>query len=258
LNEDTPGQSADYLLEEDGSSGGVIRKLVLVTLLAVIAGSAFVYWRSSLRAALKPYIPVKTQPAAAPAPSPESGANDAASSSSTQPASASTSDAAAAPESTPAATAASAAADKQPGPAPPDAAKSTGPATETTEPAAGARDKDKTATARPKQKAAEDTQPKPSAELLKAQQLLQGRGVSQNCEQGLVYLRAAAQKNEPAAAVQMSSLYATGHCVQQDRVMAYRWLNSAHELAPSNASIQTSMDVLWGQMTSQERRQAGR
>src|SRR5262245_6929995 len=73
LSDDPPGQSADYLLEEDGSSGGVIRKLVLVTLLAVIAGSAVVYWRSSLRAALKPYIPVKTQPAAAPAPSPEPG-----------------------------------------------------------------------------------------------------------------------------------------------------------------------------------------
>jgi hypothetical protein len=257
LNDDPPGQSADYLLEEeDGSSGGVIRKLVLVTLLAVIAGSAFVYWRSSLRALLKPHESVKTQPAAAPAPSPESGASDAASLPSAQPARASASDAAGAPDSTPAAPAASAAADKQPAPASPDAAKSTASATETTEPAASA--KEKTATTRPK-KSAEDTQPKPSAELVKAQQLLQGKGgVSQNCEQGLVYLRAAAQKNEPAAAVQMSTLYATGHCVQQDRVMAYRWLNSAHELAPSNPSIQTSMDVLWGQMTSQERRQAGR
>src|SRR5262249_4095123 len=115
---------------------------------------------------------------------------------------------------------------------------------------------DKTTSAREKPKVAPDAEAKPSAALLKAQQYL--RGTSPNCEQGLVYLRAAAQKNEPAAAVQMSTLYSVGQCVQQDRVMAYRWLNSAHELAPGNASIQTRMDMLWGQMTSQERRQAGR
>src|SRR5262249_48914705 len=75
----------------------------------------------------------------------------------------------------------------------------------------------------PKKKAGVNTPAGPSPELLKAQQYLQGRGgVAPNCEQGLVYLRAAAQKNEPAAAVQMSTLYATGHCVQMDRVMAYR------------------------------------
>src|SRR5262249_2974352 len=99
---------------------------------------------------------------------------------------------------------------------------------------------------------------KPSATLLKAQDYLQGRaGVPQNCEQGLVYLRAAAQKNEPAAAMQMGELYATGHCVQQDRVTAYRWMNSARELAPGNQVIQTSVDQLWGRMTPQERRETG-
>src|SRR5262249_2013641 len=160
-------------------------------------------------------IPIKTQPAAAPTPSPESGASDAATSPGTQPASASTANAAPAPDSTPAAPPAKEALNKQPAPPQPDAANSTAIAPETTEPATSA--KEKTATTRQKQKAAEDTQPKPSPELVKAQQLLQGKGgVSPNCEQGLVYLRAAAQKNEPAAAVQMSSLYATGRCVQQD------------------------------------------
>jgi len=253
LNDDA-AHSGEYLLDDDQSSGGVIRKLVLVTLLAVIAGSAFVYWRSSLRAALKPREPVKTQQASATAQSSSSGANDTASSTGTQPtdSSPSSSDAKPVPDSTPAAAAANEAADKQPAPATqPDASKSPAP-TETAETTPSFKEK---AAARQKQKAAEDTQAKPSAALLKAQQLLQSTG---NCEQGLVYLRAAAQKNEPAAAVQMSNLYATGHCVLQDRVMAYRWLNSAHELAPGNASIQTSIDVLWGQMTSQERRQASR
>ena len=99
---------------------------------------------------------------------------------------------------------------------------------------------------------------KPSAALQRAQDFLQGRGgVRQNCEQALSYLRVAAQANEPAAAVQMGSLYATGHCVQRDPVMAYRWFNSAHELEPENAEIQANIDHLWGRMTAQERRQAG-
>jgi hypothetical protein len=98
---------------------------------------------------------------------------------------------------------------------------------------------------------------RPSATLVRAQQFLQGRGVQQNCEQGLVYLRAAAQKNEPAAAVQMGALYSAGHCVKQDRVMAYRWFNSAHELQPANQWIQKSMDQLWAQMNEQERRLSG-
>ena len=98
---------------------------------------------------------------------------------------------------------------------------------------------------------------KPSTALVRAQQFLQGRGVPQNCEQGLIYLRAAAQKNEPAAAVQMGALYSAGHCVKQDRVMAYRWFNSAHELQPGNQWIQKSMDQLWSQMNEQERRLSG-
>jgi TPR repeat protein len=98
---------------------------------------------------------------------------------------------------------------------------------------------------------------RPSATLVRAQQFLQGRGVPQNCEQGLIYLRAAAQKNEPAAAVQMGALYSAGHCVKQDRVMAYRWFNSAHELQPANQWIQKSMDQLWAQMNEQERRLSG-
>jgi TPR repeat protein len=97
---------------------------------------------------------------------------------------------------------------------------------------------------------------KPSSTLQRAQQFLQGKGVQQNCEQGLIYLRAAAQKNEPAAAVQMGALYAAGHCVQQDKVMAYRWFNAAHELQPANQWIQRNLNQLWSEMSDQEHRLA--
>jgi TPR repeat protein len=127
------------------------------------------------------------------------------------------------------------------------------------------RDTAKKDSAKDAAKSATDTKPddaripdyKPSAALLRAQQYIRGRGVAQNCEQGLLYLRAATEKNDPGAAIQMAALYSSGLCVKQDRVMAYRWFNSAHELQPANMWIQKNMDQLWAQMTSQERRLAG-
>jgi TPR repeat protein len=98
---------------------------------------------------------------------------------------------------------------------------------------------------------------KPSAALVRAQQYIRGKGVPQNCEQGLLYLKAATDKSDPGAAIQMAALYSSGLCVKQDRVMAYRWFNSAHELQPANMWIQKNMDQLWAQMSSQERRLAG-
>jgi TPR repeat protein len=98
---------------------------------------------------------------------------------------------------------------------------------------------------------------KPSAALVRAQQYIRGKGAPQNCEQGLLYLKAATDKSDPGAAIQMAALYSSGLCVKQDRVMAYRWFNSAHELQPANMWIQKNMDQLWAQMSSQERRLAG-
>lgn len=96
---------------------------------------------------------------------------------------------------------------------------------------------------------------RPSFAMVRAQQFLQGNGVPRNCEQALVYLRAAARRNDPAAAVQMGELYSSGRCVHQDRVMAYRWLNSAREQEPHNAWIQKDLNQLWARMTPLERKQ---
>ena len=96
---------------------------------------------------------------------------------------------------------------------------------------------------------------KPSASLMRAQQYLHGQGVRQNCEQGLVYLKAATRQNDPAAAVQMGTLYASGFCVHQDRVKAYQWFTTAREMEPDNRWIAKDLDHLWAQMTPQERRQ---
>jgi TPR repeat protein len=101
-----------------------------------------------------------------------------------------------------------------------------------------------------------DVKTKPSMALVKAERYLQGRGVPQNCEQGLMYLKAATEENDPKAAVEMGALYSSGLCVQQDRVQAYKWFSSARDLEPGNRWIDKNMSQLWAQMTSEERRRA--
>jgi Double zinc ribbon/Sel1 repeat len=251
---DEPANDAGYLLDDEGSSGGILKKLVLIAILAAIAGLVFVGWRSgTFRADPKPQKSPETEPAALPSPR---SANQ----TSAPEASPSPSDKSASVDTTPsdspsssAATGRSDAKDLQP-----VAAKS--PSPEPEERALSAADEDKSKPPATKVRAADPpvAAKKPSAALLRAQQYLQGRGgVRQNCEQGLVYLRAATQQNDPAAAVQMGALYASGHCVPQDRVMAYRWFNSAHELDPGNQWIQTDLQQLWARMTPQERQKAG-
>jgi hypothetical protein len=252
-----PAGDGEYLLQEEKSSGTFVRTLVFLVLVAVVAGLVFLGWRSGLLAILKGPEPAKPVPAAV---SPEdtkpkaegSPTPDAASTSSVT-------------EATPAPPAA-VASDKSPE-AQPDSTKPAVAATP--EPAAESRKADSTNSddtrsraaknAAMKEKARQEAASlKPSAALLRAQDYLQGRnGVRQDCDQGLAYLRAAVQRSEPAAAMQMGELYANGRCVQQDRVMAYRWMNSAREKAPGNPTIQATVDQLWGRMTPQERQEAG-
>ncbi len=80
-----------------------------------------------------------------------------------------------------------------------------------------------------------------------------GQGVPQNCEQGLVLLRAAAQKANPRAQAKLGALYATGKCVSPDRVQAYRWLTLA--LANNQGSEWTEKNraMVWRAMSPGER-----
>lgn len=251
LGDESPGDSR-YLLEDEGSSGGVLRTLVLIAILAAIGGLVFVAWRSGTFR-LNPKSPEKP-PASEPAslPSPQGASQNAA------------------PEASPSPSNASAVSDKTPTDASssitnePANAKRLQPVAEkaaASERKGPASESDNDATTSTTAKLRSSSPPavekKPSTALLKAQQYLQGRGVRQSCEQGLIYLRAATQQNDPAAAIQMGALYASGHCVPQDRVMAYRWFNSAHELDPGNHWIQTDLEQLWARMTPQERQKVG-
>jgi len=275
LNSHTESEG-EYLLEDEPSGGGM-RKLVLLVILAAIIGLVFVQWRSSFRANPKP-APAKTDPSSAPSPVPQ-GSNQPQGPAAGGQAVDEAAKSAKSSDTTVNADSGATASDPQTAKDP----KIKDPKTkdQKTEPAAQLGENDnssipaaaaaevsadkKTTGGDPAPPAADSKPPeearipdyKPSAALLRAQQYIRGHGVPQNCEQGLLYLHAATDKNDPGAAIQMAALYSSGLCVKQDRVMAYRWFNSAHELQPGNMYIQKNMDQLWAQMTSQERRLAG-
>ena len=257
LNSHSEGDG-EYLLEDEPSGGG-LRKLLLLVIVAAILGLIFAQWRSSLKASPKT-LPSKTQPASSPAPqannqmpNSDQSPKDAAAPANANDNSSAANDSANDPKSNDAKPAENPIASVVPSAvAAPSSASADPPDKKPPESDAIGISADA--------KSLEETHlpdHKPSATLLRAQQYLQGRGVAQSCEQGLLYLKAATDKGDPGAAIQMAALYSSGHCVKQDRVMAYRWFNSAHELEPANMWIQKNMDQLWAQMSSQERRLAG-
>ncbi|MBV9086770.1 MAG: hypothetical protein JOY79_04745 [Acidobacteriaceae bacterium] len=89
--------------------------------------------------------------------------------------------------------------------------------------------------------------------LAMAQKYLQGQGVPRSCDRGMTYLREAVRQPSPRARSQMGALYATGTCVPQNRVEAYRWFTSALDLDPRNPWLARERDILYSEMTSTER-----
>lgn len=246
LSDDGPSDP-EYLLREEPSSRGILRKLVLIAILAAIGGLAYKGWRSgTFSLNTKPQSKPSDRVAPSPGASPQAPVAD------------SSQDSAPKPASNSSATPGDPSAPNNASPKETLGAPSKSGGTDAEKVDAKTADEPKAATATAAQATGMPVSgKKPNAALQKAQRYLQGRGVRQNCEQGLVYLRAATQENDPGAAVQMGALYASGHCVQQDRVMAYRWLNSAHELDPRNQWIEADLEQLWARMTPQERQRAG-
>jgi len=96
----------------------------------------------------------------------------------------------------------------------------------------------------------------PEAPVRLADMYIQGVGVPRSCEQAMVLLKTAAEKENAPARNRLASMYATGTCVQRNRVEAYRWLSSALTANPSSQWAQQNRDLIWQQMTPDERLQA--
>ena len=93
----------------------------------------------------------------------------------------------------------------------------------------------------------------PTAPVRLAAMYVKGEGVPRSCEQAIVLLKTAAEKENAVARNQLASMYGSGVCVPRDRVEAYRWASSALAANPSSDWAQQRRDQLWQQMTPQER-----
>jgi hypothetical protein len=89
-----------------------------------------------------------------------------------------------------------------------------------------------------------------------AEKYLYGRGVPQNCDRALVSLRAAADRQNARAQSLLGTMYGTGHCVPRDLPNAYRWFALASRQQSDNMWIQRNLEMIWREMTPQERQLA--
>jgi len=82
---------------------------------------------------------------------------------------------------------------------------------------------------------------------------LYGRGVRSDCALAQRNLLIGARDANPKAQTLLGAMYATGHCVNRDLPTAYRWFAKALHGDPSNSRVQRDLEVLWKQMTPEER-----
>jgi TPR repeat protein len=97
----------------------------------------------------------------------------------------------------------------------------------------------------------------PDADLeLAGERYLYGNGLPQNCSRAESSLRTAATHGNAKAETVLGTMYATGHCVGRDLPAAYRWFARALHQEPQNSRISADLQVLWRQMTAQEKQLA--
>jgi hypothetical protein len=85
---------------------------------------------------------------------------------------------------------------------------------------------------------------------------LYGRGVPEDCARAQRNLQIGARNSNSKAQTLLGAMYATGHCVNRDLPTAYRWFAKALHGDPGNSRVQRDLEVLWKQMTPEERQLA--
>jgi zinc ribbon protein/Sel1 repeat-containing protein len=81
-------------------------------------------------------------------------------------------------------------------------------------------------------------------------------GTPQNCAKAESSLRTAAMHGNGKAQAVLGTMYYTGHCVSRDLPAAYRWFARALRQDPQNSTLSSDLQVLWRQMSTQERQLA--
>jgi hypothetical protein len=107
---------------------------------------------------------------------------------------------------------------------------------------------------RPAARAATDEE----KQVADGERYLYGNGVRQNCVRAQRNLLTAAQHENVKAETLAGAMYATGHCVTRDLPTAYRWFARALRQDPGNTRLARDLEILWKQMTPEERQLAQR
>jgi len=92
----------------------------------------------------------------------------------------------------------------------------------------------------------------------KGEAYLYGRGVPENCDEAVKYLKAASAKSNARARSAFGTMYATGHCVPRDLPTSYSWFALALRVDPNNQILEKDLSAVWNQMTPPERQMATR
>jgi hypothetical protein len=96
------------------------------------------------------------------------------------------------------------------------------------------------------------------AAFRKGEAYLYGRGVPENCNDAVQYLKAASAKSNAKARSAFGTMYATGHCVARDLPTSYLWFAMALRVDPNNQILEKDLNAVWNQMTPPERQIATR
>jgi len=82
---------------------------------------------------------------------------------------------------------------------------------------------------------------------------LYGTGSPTNCALAQKDFLAAAERSSTKSESVLGTMCATGHCVPRDLPLAYRWFAKALQQEPGNARFERDVQILWNQMTPQEK-----
>jgi len=254
LNEEPTG-SVTYLLEDELSASHWGRTVVLVVLLAALAIAGW-HWRTQLRAYVTARLAQEpnnnSAEAAPPAPISTSAPEAAPSIPNANAPRESVADLPASPPQS--------SAPSVPGPAPlPPASPSARPdqsAPNQAQAAPGEAPQAESGVPESTEPQVQKPSPvRPSADQLEAEgeKYLYGTGVPVNCDRAQKNLFAAAGQSNAKAYSVLGTMYATGHCTDRDLPLAYHWFAKALHEDPANARLQRDLQVLWSQMSADER-----
>jgi hypothetical protein len=92
--------------------------------------------------------------------------------------------------------------------------------------------------------------------FIEGQKYLYGSGVPEDCGRARMKLIAAAGQSNAKAQSTVATMYATGHCLPRSLPSAYHWFAQALHNDRDNGRLQRDLEMIWGQMTPEEKQMA--